>query len=179
LIEHDASVVRWRAFLLSRCELLQAKLKSRSGDHAGALDLTQRVVDRIDTLHSADKEADQLVRWQLAAALLASGDEYAAANRPSDAQQAWERTVSELAPQQTREDALVQTILAAALLRLGRADEAMPIVARLDGMGYAHPDFIAIKARLATEPRSVLQTREQIATLAAKHADGRQPVPGP
>jgi tetratricopeptide (TPR) repeat protein len=178
LIERDASVVRWRAFLLSRCELLQAKLKSRSGDHAGALDLTQRVVDRIDTLHSADKEADQLVRWQLAAALLASGDEYAAANQPSDAQRAWERTVSELAPQQAREDALVQTILAAALLRLGRADEAMPIVARLDGMGYAHPDFIAIKARLATESRSVLQTREQIATLAAKHADGRQPLPG-
>jgi tetratricopeptide (TPR) repeat protein len=177
LIERDASVVRWRAFLLSRCELLQARLTSHSGDRAGALDLSQRVVDRIDTLHSADKEADQLVRWQLAAALLASGDEYQAANRSVEAQRAWARAVTELAPQQDREGAFVQTILAAALLQLGRADEAAPIVARLDSIGYAHPDFIAIKTRLAKDSQGILQTPEQIATLAAKHADGRQPAP--
>jgi tetratricopeptide (TPR) repeat protein len=178
LIERDASVVRWRAFLLSRCELLQAKLKSTSGDHAAALGLSQRVVDRIDTLHADDKESDQLVRWQLAAALLASGDEYESTSRSAEAQRSWQRAVTELAPQQDREDALVQTILAAALLRLGRADEAVPIVARLDGTGYAHPDFIATKTRLAADSHSTLQTPGQVTTLAAKHADERQPAPG-
>jgi tetratricopeptide (TPR) repeat protein len=145
LVKRDASVVRWRAFHLSRCQSLQATLAAHAGDHNGALEGSREVVARIDALKSADKEGDQPIRWQLGAALLAIGDECRAMNRSDDAHAAWERVVAVLGPQQEREDAAMQTILATALLRLGRADEAAPIVAKWERAGYAHPDFIAIK----------------------------------
>jgi hypothetical protein len=38
----------------------------------------------------------------------------------------------------------MQTILATALVRLGRSGEAAPIIEKWQRAGYAHPDFIAI-----------------------------------
>jgi eukaryotic-like serine/threonine-protein kinase len=145
LVKRDASVVRWRGFHLSRCQSLQATLAVHAGDHNGALERSREVVVRIDTLKSADNEGDQPIRWQLGVALLAIGDECRAVNRPDDARAAWERVVAVLGPEQEREDAAMQTVLATALLRLGRADEAAPIIAKWERAGYAHPDFIAIK----------------------------------
>ena len=144
-MKRDASVVRWRGFHLSRCQSLQATLAAHAGDHDGALERSREVVTRIDALKPADKEGDQPIRWQLGAALLAIGDECRAANRLDDARAAWERVVAVLGAEQEREDAAMQTILAAAFLRLGRADEAAPIVAKWERAGYAHPDFIAIR----------------------------------
>jgi len=145
LVKRDASVVRWRGFHLSRCQSLQATLAAHAGDHDGALERSREVVTRIDALKPADKEGDQPIRWQLGIALLAIGDECRAANRLDDARAAWERVVAVLGAEQEREDAAMQTILAAAFLRLGRADEAAPIVAKWERAGYAHPDFIAIR----------------------------------
>ena len=145
LVKRDTSVVRWRGYLLSRCQLLQAMLKVHSGNQQDALDLSQEVVQRIDGLSAHDKEGDQLIRWQLGAALLASGDALRATGQSEGARLAWERAVAVLSPQQDREDAAMQTVLASALLRLDRRDEAAPIVAKLDGIGYAHPTFLALK----------------------------------
>ena len=158
LVKRDASVVRWRGSHLSRCESLQAALASQAGEYAAALARSRGVVARIDALKPADKEGDQLIRWQLGVALLAIGDECRATQRTDDARAAWERVVAVLGPEQEREDARMQTILASALLRLGRRDEAAPIVAKWERAGYAHPDFIAVKAQ-----------REQPAVVA----DGR------
>jgi len=130
LVKRDASVVRWRGFHLSRCESLQAALAARAGDYDAALARSRDVVARIDALKPADKEDDQSIRWQLGAALLAIGDECLAMHRTDEARNAWERVVAVLGPEQQREDAAMQTILATALLRLGRADEAAPIVAK-------------------------------------------------
>ena len=145
LVKRDASVVRWRGFHLSRCQSLQAALAAQAGNHAAALERSREVVARIDALKPADREGDQPIRWQLAAALLAIGDECRAMQRTDDAREAWGRVVAVLGPEQQREDAAMQTILATALLRLGRADEAAPIVAKWEHAGYAHPDFIALK----------------------------------
>jgi tetratricopeptide (TPR) repeat protein len=152
LVKRDASVVRWRGYQLSRCQLLQAMLMARSGRHQDALDLAQQVVQRIDGLAPNDKTGDPLIRWQLGAALLASGDEYRAGERLENARQSWQRAVDTLKPEQDREDTAMQTILATALLRLGRDDEAMPIITRLNRIGYAHPAFVAIKTAQSKGP---------------------------
>jgi tetratricopeptide (TPR) repeat protein len=163
LVKRDASVVRWRGFHLSRCQSLQAALAARAGDYGTALDRSREVVARIDALKPPDREGDQPIRWQLGAALLALGDEYRAANRADDARAAWERVIAVLGPEQQREDAAMQTILAAALLRLGRAAEGAPIIAKWERAGYAHPDFTALKTHYA-EPAAI--------------ADGRPASPG-
>jgi len=150
LIQNDASVVRWRAYLLSRCQLLEAELNAHAGDHAGALRLAQGVARRIDGLEQSEK-SDQLIRWQLAASLLASGDEYRAMDRADEAQRQWKRAAELLATDQEREDALVQTVLAAALLRLGRRDEASRILTRLQAMRYRHPAFAEVERLFASE----------------------------
>jgi len=176
-------VIRWRAFLLSRCQLLQAMLKGRSGDHEAALSLSQAVVQRIDSLSQDNKHADdQLVRWQLGAALLASGDHFRALSRSEDARRAWERAVTVLAADQEREDALMQIVLAAALMRLDRRDDAAPIVARLQEIEYRHPDFAEIEAQVAREardkrPAALADEPETIAAATTKHADGRRAAP--
>jgi tetratricopeptide (TPR) repeat protein len=144
LVKRDASVVRWRGFHLSRCESLQAALAARAGDYDAALARSRGVVARIDALKPADKEDDQLIRWQLGAALLATGDECLATHRTDEARNAWERVVAVLGPAREREDAAMQTILATAFVRLGRSGEAAPIIEKWQRAGYAHPDFIAI-----------------------------------
>ncbi len=145
LVKRDASVVRWRGFHLSRCESLQAQLAAHAGDYDAALERTREVIARIDALKAADRDDDQSIRWQLGAALLSLGDEYLAKNRPDDARAAWDRVIAVLGPGQEREDALMQTVLAAAFLRLGRGDDAAPIIEKWERAGFAHPDFIAIK----------------------------------
>jgi eukaryotic-like serine/threonine-protein kinase len=158
LIRRDASVVRWQGFLRSRCELMRALLASRAGEHRRALDLSRQVVARIDGLPAADRSNDQVIRWQLGAALLAAGDEYAALDNVAEARGAWERAVTELAPQQDREEALTRTVLAAALVRLGRFDESAAVIAGLDASGYAHPHFVAIKTRVQAQLQTPLAT---------------------
>jgi tetratricopeptide (TPR) repeat protein len=158
LVKRDASVVRWRGFHLSRCQSLQATLAAEDHDYAGALDRSREVVARIDALKPADKEDDQPIRWQLGAALLAIGDECLAMHRADDARDAWERVLAVLGPEQEREDAAMQTILATALLRLGRGGEAAPIVAKWQRAGYAHPDFVAIGTEIQ-QPAAVADGR--------------------
>ncbi|MGH8172161.1 MAG: TIR domain-containing protein [Rhodanobacteraceae bacterium] len=143
LIQNDSSVIRWQAFLLSRCNLLQALLTARAGDHAAALKQAQQVVLRIKGLEQSEK-IDQLIRWQLATALLVSGDELQALGRSEEARHEWQRATALLSENQEREDPLMQTILATALLRLGRRDEASPILARLNDIGYRHPAFVEV-----------------------------------
>jgi tetratricopeptide (TPR) repeat protein len=162
LVKRDASVVRWQGFHLSRCESLQAALAARAGDHDVALGRTREVIARIDALKAEDKQTDQSIRWQLGAALLALGDEYLAMHRDEEARTAWERAVAVLHPDQEREDAAMQTILAAGFLRLGRFDEAAPIIAKWERAGYAHPDFIAIKTH--REEQAVVADRSSSAT---------------
>jgi tetratricopeptide (TPR) repeat protein len=182
LVKRDASVVRWRGFHLSRCQSLQAALAVRAGDYGAASSLSGRVVARIDALNPAGRQDDQPIRWQLGAALLASGDEYRAMNRPGDARGAWERVVAVLAPEQDREDAAMQTILATALLRLGRRDEAAPIVAKWDRIGYAHSDFVAVKTLhdeyAVTSVDAVTNRPTRKSAVPAAIGDGPPPAPG-
>jgi len=145
LITRDASVVRWRGFLLSRCQIVQAMLDAARGDHRSALDLSTQVVQRIDGL-GANEKNDQLIKAQLAEALVLRGDQLRALNRSDEAARDWLRAVTELGSGQKHEDASTATTLAAALSRLGRSSEAATIVARLEATGYRHPAFIAITA---------------------------------
>ncbi|HKE48587.1 MAG TPA: TIR domain-containing protein [Rhodanobacteraceae bacterium] len=153
LVRRDASVVRWRAFLQSRCDLLRAGFLAESGDHLAALNLAQQVVQRIDALGAGEKE-DQLVRTQLGLALGVCGAQQAALGQGAQALDCWQRVVTELLPDQAREDALTQTVLASALSRVGRNDDAAAVVANLDRIGFRHPAFLAVKAQLAGNARA-------------------------
>ncbi len=141
LVKRDPSVQRWSAYLLSRCQLLQVAL-DRTGS-AAALATVQGVVSRIDGMQPTSTD-DQLIRWQLGAALLAEGDLHRRDGHTDDSRVAWERAVAVLAPQQDREDAAMQLVLASALWRLDRAADAAAIVSRLQHIGYLHPDFVAL-----------------------------------
>jgi tetratricopeptide (TPR) repeat protein len=144
LVKRDPTVVRWRSFLLSRCEWLQASLDAKAGQHAAELATVAGVVRRLDDLPSAEK-ADALARMQLGAALLLRGDEHAALGQHDEAKADWQRAAAELSTDASGEDAAAQTILATALLRAERVGEAAPIVARLEEAGYRHPAFIVLK----------------------------------
>jgi len=145
LVERDPTVVRWRSFLLSRCELLKASLDAKAGAHLAALDRADIVVKRLDDLAAAEKD-DELARTQLATALVLRGDEYAVLGRTSDAATDWRRAADTLAKDSSRQDAATQTILAGALLRTHRDREAAPIIAHLEEAGYAHPAFVVLKS---------------------------------
>jgi len=182
LIQDDSSVIRWQAYLLSRCNLLQAEVASRGGDHQGALKQAQEVVRRIDGFEQSEK-SDELIRWQLATALLLSGDEFLALDQRDEAQHAWQRAATVLAADQDREDALMQTVLATALLRLGRRDELSPILARLQGIGYRHPAFTEVEQRIASDAPARApdaSITRQATTLAAttEKNDGRHVASG-
>ena len=181
LIQSDSSVIRWQAYLLSRCDLLLAALEAQAGDHMAAFALAQAVVQRIDGLQQSEKN-DQLIRWQLATALLASGDALQAQDRFEQAQRAWERAAEVLAREQEREDASMQTVLATALLRLGRADEAAPIFARLHAMGYRHPAFVEAEQRIAgggdaNNARAPTASPAVAVVASARKTDQHQAVP--
>ena len=120
-------------------------LDATHDDHRNTLDLSTQVVQRIDGL-GANEKNDQLIKAQLAEALVLRGDQLRALNRPDEAARDWLRAVTELGSGQKHEDASTATTHAAALSRLGRSSEAATIVARLEATGYRHPAFIAITA---------------------------------
>ena len=181
LVRRDQSVVRWRALLLSQCELRQAALDARGGRAADALRLSQQVVDRIDGL-SEDEKRDHLIRSELGAALLATGDLYRGQQKLDEARAAWERVVAVLAPDQEHASPVVQTLRATALFRLGRESDARAI-ADLEKIGYRHPEFVELQAHLAEDSRAegalVATARPATMTRTEKRADGRRAVSDP
>ena len=67
---------------------------------------------------------------------------------PSGAQQAWQRAEDLLAPlSEQTEDGRVLAPRAEALLRLGRNQDAEPILDRLDRQGFRSPELVALRGQ--------------------------------
>ncbi len=144
LVKRDPTVVAWQS-RLSTALLLQARMMAESGDALGALRQTQGVIQRLDTLRQSHR-LDLSTRLHYAEALLMAGQQNAALGDPSQARDNWQRVVTALSANVDGTAPPAQAILAIALLELGRHDEAAPLLARLDSIGYRDPEFIRQRA---------------------------------
>lgn len=139
LVARDSSVVAWQS-RLSRSQLLQAAFSAATGDALGALRLVQGVEQRLDALRQSHR-LDRGARFQYARALLLSGDLHSVLGKPDQARSDREYLVQALHAETTTGPA-TDAMLAVALLKLGRTDEAAQIGAHLDAMGYRAPDYV-------------------------------------
>ena len=179
LVKRDATVVRWRGYLLSRCQVLQALLDVQAGDTSAAYRLAHEIVQRIDALPEKDR-SDPVIRWQLGAALVAMGDVDLATGDTDAAKSAWQRAVTVLETGQESQEPSMQTVFGTALLRLGKRDALASVVSRLDRIGYQHPDFIALKAKLSERSNDELPLAQVVrpaSSVAGTKTAGRPEAP--
>lgn len=143
LVKRDPTVVAWQA-RLSGSLLLEARLMAADGDALGALRQIQGVIQRLDTLRESHR-LDLRTRVLYAKALLMAGEQNAALGDQTQAHDDWQRVVAALATSIDGAAPPAQAILAAALLALGRRAESIPLLARLDRIGYREPGFIRLR----------------------------------
>lgn len=148
LVKRDPTVVGWQT-LLSSTLLLQARMMAANNDALGALRQTQGVIVRLDALRESHA-LNQLMRLRFAEALLMAGQQNAVLGDESQARENWQHVVTSLSANVEGAAPKVQAILAIALLALGRRDEAAPLLARLNRIGYRDPEFIRQRAALDT-----------------------------
>ena len=142
LAELDPSVVRWQV-ALGRTLLLEARLTGN--DALDALRRIQGVVQRLDTLRPSPR-ADRGTRDLRAQCLLAAGARHLELGDRARAEADWQGIVDIVRAPPRLSGPRVEATLATALRALGRADEAGPLLARLDEMGYRDPQFAQLFA---------------------------------
>jgi tetratricopeptide (TPR) repeat protein len=126
---------QWRIGL-ANCLLLRAQLQSRRNGSSGeAVSLAEQAVAILRSAHTVDPVADAS---RLARAYRVAGDAHHLVGDDTSARAAWEaglralpRNVAEL-PEETAEHAVL-------LRRLARNDQARPLAAKLDSIGYRLP----------------------------------------
>jgi len=137
LIAKDKSVVEWNDNLRRDCALSRARVALASGSTGEALTLA-----RDAARWSAARpvvNADTGMAIAIAQSLL--GDLRAAAGDAPAAAAAWRAALAAL-PQGEAEAPLVLAHRAILLRRLGNDAGARALAARLDQMGYRHPDYV-------------------------------------
>ncbi len=89
---------------------------------------------------------------RLAGALVAEGVRRAAVGDSAGAEEAWNRAATTMTPWTESSEIVTDLhVHALALIHLGKAEEARPLVARLMGKGWREPDFIALIERSARQ----------------------------
>ena len=83
-------------------------------------------------------------RLHLAKLYLAQGRTYDLRGEPEAAREAWQRSIELVTPLAASEDWLPKSLLAEALLRLGRVEEAEPLVEKLRALGLRLPSFVKL-----------------------------------
>ncbi|MFI4970765.1 MAG: hypothetical protein ACHP7D_11220, partial [Lysobacterales bacterium] len=101
----------------------------------------QGVLQRLDTMRDSNRP-DQRTRLLYARASLMAGEQDQALGNRAEARDYWQRTVEFLRADPGSSDPSAQAVLATALFALDRVDEASPIRARLDALGYRDPGFV-------------------------------------
>jgi tetratricopeptide (TPR) repeat protein len=131
LLAKDDRVPARRAGL-AECEMMQARIALATGALDEAAAHSQRAIDAARSVGSNDSAADG---YRLAKACRIAGDARRAKGDAAGAFAAWSQALASL-PQGAAERPLEMEEHATILQRLGRAREAQPIVARLNGMSY-------------------------------------------
>jgi len=110
----------------------------------------RRIADVTVSLSAADNELqnsgeNQEVRRSRAESMVVKGDAEAARGDAVQARLLWSNAVN--AMRRTPDtDPLTDALYAGALLRLGRADDATAVLARLDRIGYRQPDLASLRS---------------------------------
>jgi tetratricopeptide (TPR) repeat protein len=89
-------------------------------------------------------EIDDRRRIPLARLYLALGRMHDLRGEPETAHAFWERAAEQMQPMVSSEDLAPKRIFAEALLRLGRVDEARPLVEKLRNLGLRLPSFVRL-----------------------------------
>ncbi len=160
LVARDASVVLWQSHL-ARSLLLQATMAAAAGDALAAQRLVQGVEQRLDSLRQGH-HLMRRARLAYATAQLLSAELDERLGNADVAHDERLRLVDALHAEGAG-DPSEDAVLAMALFKLGRVDEAHAIRVHLDTIGYRAPDFVAAMA--IAEP--VHPVRERIAPTPA------------
>jgi len=134
LLQRNSTKPEWRKGLLS-CLILKARLASVGGLNDQAVGYAQQALTVTRSIHSSDKFADAT---RLARAYRIIGDIELARGNAQGARSAWQNGLAAFpsgmteVPDETAEHA-------ALLQRLSRAEEAQPLTARLNAIGYRLP----------------------------------------
>ena len=144
-VERDPSDLLWRRALATAHYLEGAALAIRGED--AARDPLAQAIELLESVLEESPGHRLAQRW-LAMVQLARGRFLEMKSDPSGAQQAWQRAEALLAPlSEQGEDGRVLAPRAEALLRLGRAQDAGPLLDRLDRQGFRVPELIALRGQ--------------------------------
>lgn len=121
-----------RTTLRTRCATMRSRLALGRGDTQQALKFANEALQFVQSGHSEDPISD---RYKIALAYLLIGDIRQKAGDTSAANSAWSSGLSQL-PGNVREETWEASGRAELLKRLGRLEEAEPLDARLNGIGY-------------------------------------------
>ncbi len=148
LLKMDSSVLDWQV-LKAGIGLLSARLQAQKGRHADALRTVSRVATDLAAMPAGKRSAGKVERLLVSARLL-QGDELRALHRPGDIE-AWKRVIEITSGNHGNITPEIQTVMAEAYLRLGKAEEAKRIAKELEGLGYLAPEFLNLKQRMRME----------------------------
>jgi tetratricopeptide (TPR) repeat protein len=152
LVGADPSVRNWQVQHLGRTELLEARLAARQGDRRGALADAQAILRRLEPWRDDNGKTSAVPRIFGTASLLA-GDQFRALGASGDAMRAWRDALASFEhAANSRIEPLSAVPLGRILLRVGRREEAEQLAARLDALGYRHPDFLLLQQELQADP---------------------------
>jgi tetratricopeptide (TPR) repeat protein len=151
LLAHDASNVAWQVTVADRHLLLAARLAQARGDRADASEKTKTLIDSLHKLR-AEHSGEQRIVEMLADAERLDGELLDATGRPAEAAGAWQRVVELLSGDAGSRDPHLKTTLAWAYFRLGEADALRALTQGLDRIGYRHPDYVDLVARMQQPP---------------------------
>jgi tetratricopeptide (TPR) repeat protein/tRNA A-37 threonylcarbamoyl transferase component Bud32 len=138
LLSRTETVASWRRDL-GNVRTAAARAHLASGNTAAAKQEARSAIELLEPF--AGTEA--LMPRYIAEAWLVLGDARAASGDPGHAREAWTTAAQILAPlaRESRSPEVLD-IMARTLLRLGRRDEAAPLIGRLQRSGYRAPDFV-------------------------------------
>ena len=145
LVAQDGSVVMWKDTLRS-CLLQKARGAAARTYHVEALAIAERALSVREKGGVQPLDPDS--RYLLARARTVQGDQLASTGRSGAAQAAWTAALG-LLPRGRGETPRQQATRYSILKRLGRAEEANALAARLDSLGYRHPTYIEDRQRRA------------------------------
>ena len=147
LLGHDASNVEWQVTVANRHLLLEARLAQARGDRAHALEKTKALLDALQKLR-AEHADEQRVVEMLADAERLDGELLEAAGRRDDGAAAWQRVVDLIGSDADKRDPHLKTTLAWAYFHLGQDEALHALTKGLDDIGYRHPDYLELVARM-------------------------------
>ncbi len=136
LVARDPSVSAWRTSLRLNCLKTSGLIALRGGEADQAVSLARQAVAIARTEKRSTVQAIALARSEmiLAESLAKSGQGEAARTAYQRALAAWPTSISEQ-PAELADHVIL-------LRRLGRTDDAQPMIGRLRAMGYRQPDYV-------------------------------------